>query len=137
MKLEEQVCTKNQSVRMKGYGVNLRTNYYWVEGKLGREYLAHYTDKKITEAIDLNYPLHFAPTTAEFGLLLPWVINMGEELILLWRRKTQSGKFLIRFEISPTESLHKIIGLNEAEALAEAFIWLLKTDLLKPKELHL
>ncbi len=134
MKLEEQVCTFDQSVKLAELGVNLTTAFYWVANgngqgdpvkiRLGLKEDGHQTAESC-------YPAY---TTAELGILLPYELNLEEEdLYIQGTIGNRRGEFYyIWFQSSldnvEWELFPAIEKDTEAQARADALIWLIENN---------
>ena len=138
MKKEDQVCTLVQARKLVELDVKLSTLFYWV---VGNDEPRLVSSDQVRDAMDVEkYP---APTVAELGMLLPWQISLeDEDLYLQGTIGNRQGEFYyIWFQSSidnvEWELFPAIERDTEAEARAEALIWLIENEFAKPAALVL
>jgi hypothetical protein len=123
MKLEDQVCSFEQAERLKNLIAALQT--YFCYSDTGRIFIREAFSDIFPEAI--FYP---APTVAEFGVLLGKYKVKGNFYGKQWTLYQTEPFYFDLLDICP-------INTQEAQARAEALIWLIENDLLIPGELKL
>ncbi len=142
MRLEEQVCSMEQAKKLVDLGLQLSTCYYWLEqGNVGMETQTLLSESDITSIADAHfYP---APTVAELGILLPTEItDEDEDYYLQGSIGDRRGEFFYIWFQSALDNIEwelfpAIEKDTEAEARAEALIWLLENGMVKPENLRL
>ena len=135
MKLENQICTLNQAIKLKNLEVPQKSLFFWeVSGKRS----------EIKQAAEVDISKSFSAfNVAELGLLLPCLVPLEEEdYYLQGTIGNREGEFYyIWFQSSidnvEWELFPAIEKDTEAEARAEALIWLLENDFLKAEELEI
>ncbi|MBU2513458.1 hypothetical protein KJ966_19120 [bacterium] len=143
MKIENQVCSVDQAKRLVELGIRLQTFFQWelpVNTKrsdpdvFSLSVVSSIPGKKV-----ISYP---APSVAELGELLPTVISLEEEdLFIQGSLGKRRGEFhYIWFQSSldnvEWELFPAIEKDTEAEARAEALIWLIENDYVKLEDLR-
>jgi len=143
MKNEDKVATLEQCKKLVELGVILRTEKYWVS----------YDNLINTHLVDTNYTvpiisLNFikvipAPDVVELGMLLPKFIIFEEYRYWLSLDNNITTEFGVSYKIDNHLLNSEFLGDKnfyeslEAQARAEALIWLLENDFLIPGELKL
>jgi len=128
MKTEYKVCTLEQSKKLVKLGVILETEWLWdvksnplrPEIKLTRKSTIHY-DKELYK--NFIFP---APDVAELGLLLP-----GDGWTVCSRKYTRDNSFLVEVCYMDDLDIKTFRGSSEAQAKADALIWLIEKGYLK------
>lgn len=136
MKIEDQVCTEEQARDLQKLGVRLETVYSWskqvsyFDGKEFVNYLLRLTKEK--NCCDLEFIP--APTVAELGVLLGgWLYHIRVDIGLCDNDETTGFcKFCFAFEGEYFQYFK-----TEAQTRAEALIWLLENEYIKPGDLKL
>jgi hypothetical protein len=144
MELEKQCCTVEQAKELIRLGVNVETCFEWVrfESDCFDADLDDWAEpilmsREAREACEAHIVFHYsAPTVAELGVILPWR-GVHYEFIV-----TQESNYLVhRLKIwtpgSPVVDLTYIEKMNEAEARADALIWLIRNKYIDPKGITL
>jgi hypothetical protein len=126
MRIEDQVCSKDQGRKLFKLGVKIQTIYEWWEHSCGNYDLNRSPTPGFIE-IPNGTKIYAAPTVAELGILLSGYIVIRYQFDSEWRIYTPDGKELIQFLSSE----------NEALARAEALILLLGNEYLKSEDLKL
>jgi len=127
MKPEDIVCTFDQAALIYSYGVRFdNTVFQWSQNKKTSEKKVFLTD---INPISYDWVYVFpAYTVCEFGCLLKEynIVNYREQ----WWLEDCYRNYIYAI---------KLVGerVNEAEARAEAFIWLANNGFINPKELKL
>ena len=135
---EKQVCSLEQAKKLDKMGVVLETTWMWWDENNMEPYV------QIRVPLMSKYAKFYpAPNVAELGVLLPKEVFFPcegrghyykSELTCYWfdgdwyADYTKSGS---------TESLHTFKAETEAQARADALIWLLENGQLKPEDLKL
>lgn len=141
MKLEDQVCTFNQAVKLAELGVNLSSAFYWIAEGKGQSDPAKFklaVKEEDHDSADTCYP---AFTTAELGILLPYELNLeDEDLYIQGTIGNRRGEFYyIWFQSSldnvEWELFPAIEKDTEAQARADALIWLIENDFVSTADL--
>jgi len=123
MKLIDQVCTLEQAKKLSELGVYLRTIWYWNLNHNNGEY---YLSLRPNEDGEF-YP---APTSSELGILLPKFI-IFEEYRYWLSLDNITTEFGVSYKIDNHLLNSEFLGdknfyeSSEAQARAEAFIWLI------------
>lgn len=142
MKIEDQVAAFEQAKKLVALGVKIDTQFYWVEAPSDLRDTALITKAQIDEADSMGWfnPIP-APTVAELGLLLPKEMrfkNIDGDIIGSLTFYFFEGEWVTDYMLPDSgESLETFIGRTEAQARAEALIWLLENNYLNPKDLKL
>lgn len=133
MKSEDQVCATEQAKKLKELGVMIETQFVWTRSKELLVYDEFYSAIK-------DYPEEFdsAPNVAELGVLLPANIDTEYYSYHLFSGRSVSGNYFVGYETEPLkDDFAQFTNSNEAQARAEALIWLLENKYIKPEDLKL
>ncbi len=144
MKKEDQVCTFEQAKKLSELGVDLPTLFCWHStGQYQSnedQFVLVLTDELKGSNDSVCYP---APTVAELGTLIPYEISLeDEDLYLQGTIGNRQGDFYyIWFQSSidnvEWELFPAIERETEAEARAEALIWLIDNEFIKTADMAL
>ena len=140
MKLDEQVCSYSQAKKLAQLGFTSTTQFYWITSEsFGK------TDPVLVSVQDQQTSaegsFYAAPTVAELGILLPTEISHEDELYYLQGTigNRQGEFYYIWFQSSldnaEWELFPSIEKDTEAEARAEALIWLIENDFVSVEKL--
>jgi hypothetical protein len=135
MKLEDQCCAVEQARELVRLGVNIETCFEWVrlESDCIDYQLDNWTEpvlmsREMREACEAHIVFHYpAPTVGELGVLLGKFTVMKYANDKCWRLYDDKG--ILRKCISQVN--------NEAQARADALIWLIRDNYITPGELKL
>jgi hypothetical protein len=129
MKIEDQMCSFEQARKLKSLGLNIETLWSY---EVDTREIVHDASDCILK--DLYIP---APTVAELGSLLPKIITVDEiEYFHSGSRMNHAGFFSMAYE-NDNQYLGTWMEETEAQARAEALIWLIENGYVDPKELKL
>ena len=133
---EKQVCSLDQAKKLVELGVVLDTYFIWEERTVCG--VNHTVLKPRDEPAIEPRAVYPAPNVAELGVLLTFIVKHNHDLYWFyitksqdtWRMhwKTSSGILLTNEDFA---------NKSEAQARAEALIWLLENGHLKPEDLKL
>jgi hypothetical protein len=143
MKIEDQVCSFEQAKKLVGMGLNLDTlfRFYLLTNdhdyRLARNLHEAYSFDELleitTEGKEVNvFP---APTVAELGVLLPYTHPDNSDCRLVCVKGLYD--FTVFYEPLKGFPRLQFIAVTEAQARAEALIWLIENKYLDPKTLTL
>ncbi len=138
MKLEDQVCTLKQAQKLVKLGLVLGTTYVWQ--KRGSDYQLASRYNLAAKSKD-SFP---APNVAELGVLLPAGLMIEDAHHWLETNKADAS-FLTGYiqKANTPHSSHdelwvcKFIKETEAQARADALIWLIENGFVKVGSLKL
>lgn len=131
MKLEDKVATFIQSQKIIHYGVNFKTHFYWVTDKIGT---VTFLDNDPYKASKFGWPVYYpAPDVAELGILLPGNAEIDVDVYKTSNLNEFQAVVYHKFK----EDFDLKIFKTEAEARAEALIFLLSKGLIDPSSLKL
>jgi hypothetical protein len=139
MKLEKQVCSFMQAKKLSDLGLKAVTYFYWVKGENEEPTLIPCPANPET----IRKKIYPAPTVAELGILLPAEITYeDEDLYLQGTMGNRPGEFYyIWFQFATDNAEWELFPAieedTEAEARAEALIWLMENGIVKPENLNL
>lgn len=134
MNLEDQVCSIFLGKRLQNLGVNLRSKWYWHPAPSGDGEIMQLWPKEMM--IVKNHIGIPAYSVAELGVLLPEIIEIdGHECYYESGKVIGEGEYWVGWQGEITG--YNIKGDTEAQARAEALIWLLENKYVNPKELKL
>ncbi len=143
MKVEDQVCTIEQAKRFVELGIRLQTYFQWeVPDNADRSESETCALSITSSAMKKNINTYPAPSAAELGELLPAVVSLEEEdLFIQGSLGNRRGEFhYIWFQSSldnvEWELFPAIEKDTEAEARAEALIWLIENEFVKIEDLE-
>lgn len=143
MKIEDTVCTLEQSKKLAELGVELDTLYVWDDF-----YQPPVLIERSKRLASIKYSLHIfaAPTTAELGMLLPVDIENKEnpedtyylEIYNFRKSDTVLGNdgWLIVY-CARSDLFFCAKGIKETQVRADALIWLIENRYVKAQELKL
>ena len=143
MKLEDQVCTFEQSLKLAELGVALPTTFYWSAKGKDRSDPAAFKLTIKEENDETADTCYSAFTTAELGILLPYELNLeDEDLYIQGTIGNRRGEFYyIWFQSSldnvEWELFPAIERDTEAQARADALIWLIENEFVRVADLSI
>jgi len=157
MQLQNQVCTREQSIKLESLGIKYPdANFYWAR-QTDRFFSK---DEKIGHSIlNLWHKLDYVPayTVAELGIMLPDGVRVKERPTSMFRsgkiapqaigkygitgKFTTSADYANLIEVSPSgydvyETWHSESGETEAQSRAAMLIYLLKNKLTAAAEIN-
>ena len=121
--LEEQVCLKSQSIKLRELGVELKSLFIF------GEHTGHITIRSIYDK-SKSIPAY---TVAELGVLLPYQFT-EDGMKCEIKCDNLSEKYFIHF-YKDGNHIEAFISRNEAEVRAEALIYLLNEKIIKVEDL--
>lgn len=144
MKIKEQVCTLEQARRLSELGAKLDTVFKWIVEEKGRENSPSaeiiYSGLVTEPADGILLP---APNSSELGMLLPSMIMLDDEDLFLQGTigNRGGGFYCIWFQSSidnvEWDEFPAVEKDTEAEARAEALIWLIENGYVNVSDLEL
>ena len=129
MKLQDQVCTLDQAKKLVEFGVGCNSHFCYWNNKLTETEKAKSSYKKHNMEMIKCFPAY---TVAELGVLLIYCIND----VNIYIDKTADGEYWKQVELFNGPKLGKLFK-TEAQARAEALIWLLENKYLNVEDIRL
>jgi hypothetical protein len=154
MKLEQQVCSLEQSKKLKSLGVNGKSIFYWWDFNKVSKSFFHGNPKlqygnicpgaSAEAKVNAELKECFSPafTAAEIGVMLPCRVWVGDDMYQLslmksdetWHKKQSrtNTSFHYEYDFVNKENQIEVLGgvqvgnINEAVSRAEILIWLLE-----------
>jgi hypothetical protein len=142
MKIEDQVCSFEQAKKLIDLGVVLDTTYYYYtpDGYMNERKLIHCD---YVPSNSNGYPYYPAPNVAELGVLIPKFVSIIGPDDELWESCMPTTYWFdeqwnMDFQWFETwESIYVVNGETEAQARAEALIWLINNNYIIQGDLKL
>jgi hypothetical protein len=134
MRIEDQVCSFEQAEKLKALGVTTPSEFHWVLNSAQEDWRV----VRKGSLIDFSFlPYLEAYTVAELGILLPIdCISVCN----LWKYSSSRTRdyFIVKLTTFTTKHKDKFFSYkSEAQARAEALIWLIENHYIAAKDLKL